>query len=281
MSFTPLPETPPPAGSRCAAHVEAPAVSTCRRCGVFCCPSCTQLRAGYGFCSSCLEHPDIDYLETMRKRFWGKRDGWVWFFLVLWLPSTLSAVVSSLMMRNWLGALLQLVVIVPLVGYGLLRPWARMTLFLCALPALLVPFLPTFEGIYDPTPLGSALHRQLLWTSIAGGLVGILMISAAYASTRNRLAFRLPVSDAQLLQLYETRVANPLAARAVIYSLLSLLVPFSGPLALWLSWAALKKTRMTQWPPGAGARKAKVGVAISAFSTLLYYGGALLIVLLR
>src|SRR5687767_2037433 len=65
--------------SRCAMHPELPAVALCERCGDYHCAGCHKRIAGRALCEHCRALPGIDYLEETRQRYWGKRDGFVWY----------------------------------------------------------------------------------------------------------------------------------------------------------------------------------------------------------
>jgi hypothetical protein len=272
MSFQLLPETPLPVGSQCAAHAGVAAQQACRRCGAFACVACTHELGGLRFCATCAERDEVNYLEGTRRRFWGTRDVWVWLF-ALSIPGLLMDVAASISDGAWLDLLLAVASLALLLPYLLLRPWARKTLFLLAIPGLMRAFIRV-HAVLPAGPAGAqaALDNAMRPVMIASALVFLLFAAAAYASPRNRLAFRLPLSDVALQRVYDTYIANPLARRAALYGTLTLLVPIFGPLTLWMSWAAYRKTRDATFPPVSGAGLARVGLVTSGLSTLVLLG---------
>ena len=109
---------------RCALHPERVALGLCERCGSFYCDGCFKSLAGKRFCSTCLALPGFDYIAETRRRFWGKRDGFVWYFGLLGSIGTLLMFATTLSTFSWLHAATQLPTLGIEVCYLMLLRWS-------------------------------------------------------------------------------------------------------------------------------------------------------------
>jgi hypothetical protein len=248
---------------RCANHVENVAVGTCERCGSYYCASCYKLLGSKRICSACLAIPGIDYLADTRNKAWGKRDGWVWY---IGLMGTLSATLFTLqaLMRGYrLQALVTATLAVILLCYFLMLPWARKAIFavipLGAFTAILE--LPVYDGNQIAYYLGAGLGRTLFL---------LLFLSAAYRSTRNKLAFKIEVSNLELSRYYNNYLANAAGQRALAYGLMSLLIPLLIPVAIVLGLRSLRRIDSGAWPPVTSRGSTILGLASAGLSTAIW-----------
>ena len=102
--------------------------------------------------------------------------------------------------------------------------------------------------------------------------MGLLLCLAAWFSARNKLAFKIEVSDLEIQRLYDQYVSNPSAMRALAYGVLSLIVPLIAPLSLGFGIYAMSKEQRSAWPPVGGRRAALIGIVVSGFSLVVWIG---------
>lgn len=252
---------------RCANHVERVAVGTCERCGSYYCASCYKQLGDRRICSACLAIPRIDYLADARNKAWGKRDGWVWYLGVMFPLTYASIAVDTIRQGGDLVlAFATLVVAAIFVCYLLMLPWSRKAVFLA------IPF-GSISAIVGAPNLATASAYEL--GEYTGRIIGrtlILMLFAfaAYNSTRNKLAFKIEVTDAELARYYQKYLANPAAKRALAYGLASLLVPLLVPVAVVAGVRSLRKMDAKAWPPVTGRGMTLFGLVAAGLSVLLW-----------
>lgn len=253
----------------CARHPERSAVGTCTRCGSYFCDDCHKTIAGRRLCAACLRIPGIDYLRETRDRYWGKRDGWVWYLGVVGTLSGASAALQSLATQDWPRVALGIAHLSVAIPYLMLRPWARRWLF-AWVPLTGVGTLLTLD---DPKLLPTpGAPPWMLWGLGAGSTLMIALFAfAAYTDSRNKLAFRIELDDVALQKLYGAR-ANASASRAFFYGLLSFFVPLLGIVSLVFGLRARRAANGDAWPPVGGQTKAAWGIGFSVTSLLLWAG---------
>lgn len=241
---------------RCAQHPERTAAGICDRCGSYYCPECVKTLAGKRLCSSCLAIPGVDYLAETRAKFWGKRDGWVWYFGLLGTSGMLVATVEALLRQATLNALIGAVAVAVNASYFMLKPWSRKALF--ALFPLYA--INTWSNIQAQ---GGSVTEELAAVAASGGaMLFVLFVGAAYADPRNRLAFKLDVPDEALARYYVARLSNPSARRALAYGLMSIPIFLCAPFALVFGVLAWRRADSKAWPPRGGRGMAVAGMLL-------------------
>jgi len=261
----------------CAIHPVRSAAGTCTRCGSFFCDDCHKTIAGRQLCAACLRIPGVDYLREIRDRYWGKRDGWVWYLGVVGSLSGVSATLQGLATQDWLRLALGLGQLSVSVPYLMLRPWARRWLFAWVPLTGLVTALSFNDPNLVPTP--GAQAGVPLVVGISSSVMIALFVLAAYADPRNKLAFRVELGEMELQKLYG-RYANASASRAFFYGLLSFVVPLLGIVSLALGLRGRSIANRDAWPPAGGYTRAAWGIGLSVASLLLW-GGVFAVALLR
>jgi hypothetical protein len=197
----------------------------------------------------------MDYIEETRRKFWGKRDGFVWYFglfgsFISFFGAAGAIAAGELVTVAAHGLMLGL-----FASYFMLQPWTRKALL------ALVP-LAILGAIGQP--------RAELTAASGGGLLWTLFFVAALISPRNKLAFKIDVSDAEIQKLYDRYVSNPNASRALVYGLLSLGLPVLAPVALVLSIQSLRRVAPKAWPPIGGRRPALIGLVLAVLALLIW-----------
>ncbi|WP_434384085.1 B-box zinc finger protein [Melittangium boletus] len=239
---------------RCERHPERAVLGACARCGTFICQEDRRLVNGVDYCETCAARPEVDSLETMRRKYWGRRDGWAWFFL-------LGALAWFVFLRQRSGTheppglpatLLSLSGIVLGLCYWLGLPFARWGPCLLALAHLGFTVIQRNAG------------------GVMLGLVPLTVSLTLLVDTRSRLFFQQPVSDEALGLLWRRHVGNPLARTGFLLSLVGVLVVPVAPFALVFSLLALARVSPTAVPPIGGRNKAVAGIVCAAGSLLAW-----------
>jgi hypothetical protein len=251
-------------------HPEAVAVAVCDRCGDYHCAACHKRIAGQALCASCRQLPGVDYLEETRLRYWGKRDGFVWYFGGFSVLSQLLALRRAVPLDVATLSGQALWTIVGIAYLLLYRP-ARIGLIVAACANALVI---AWRAAYGTIPL-TAAQLKLLGGSTGFGIMSVvaavltlLLVIAAYQSPRNKLAFEIEIDESDLRRVYDTYRSNPLAMRAAWYGALSLFLPFSGAITLAMGAVALRRANLSAWPPRGGRKPALIGIVLSALGVL-------------
>lgn len=253
--------------ARCAYHVDRIAVGTCDRCGSFYCSSCVKQLAHKRLCSACLALPGIDYLAELRNKAWGKRDGWVWYLGGLFGFVTVTGTVANAVAGNLWAALFSAAAAALSISYLMLLPWSRVAIF-GLIPVSIALAIVEAPAVGSQTAAYAAGYSA--GAGVGRGLVMLLFLLAAYRSARNKLAFKLDVSDAELARYHDRYLSNSHASRAFAYGLLSLPIPLLIPIAWFFGIAGYRKVNPNAWPPVGRRGLAIAGLACAGVSTLLW-----------
>jgi hypothetical protein len=257
----------------CALHPEQAASGICERCGSYYCGTCSKALAGKTLCASCLALPGLDYLAEARAKAWGKRDGWIWYFGLFGSFGTFAQALGAIATADWLAALVSAFAMGLFVAYFMQKPWSRKALF---------AVIPTygFNSFREMGPLLPGGTDAAAWGAAAAvatfsmGMVA-LFLAAAYYSTRNRLAFKLEVSNEALARYYDSYLSNPSARRAIAYGIASLIVVPLAPVAIVFAVLAARRADPKAWPPRKGRGLAIAG-AICALVSIIAWSGVFL-----
>ena len=261
----------------CVNHEDRQATKNCERCGDFICDECERTVLNKQVCVSCTEINGVRFLDAYKDSVWGKRDGFVWLFggfgtlmafaqLMIFGVSALSGNMGNATPVFLAFAAVSAIMLVVNSSYLLLRPWARAALFVGPLLWVAVENV-MLEGGLDSFNLGR---------SIASMFLLFLFILAAFTSSRNKLAFKIDITEKQLEKLYKTYVDNQIARYSVLVSVLAFLIPpvllFSFPMAI----IGLRRVNPDAWPPIGGRGNAIAGLILSCLC-LVFYGGFFLL----
>jgi hypothetical protein len=211
----------------------------------------------------------MDYLEETRLRYWGRRDGYVWYFGVFGVVGQLFSLSTSGVPRDSLTLLNQTLWTVVAIAYLLLYRPARMGLLVAGLTGLAVT---VWQAVRGSLPLTAAQAKQLGGSSgvavviVGSGVLGLLFVIAAYRSPRNKLAFKIEIDEHDLRRVYDTYRSNPLAMRAAWYGAVSMMLPFASAITLAMGIRALRRVSPNGWPPRGGRVPALIGIVLSALA---------------
>ncbi|RKH51020.1 hypothetical protein D7X96_16025 [Corallococcus interemptor] len=257
-------EVPLSQQGRCAVHPDLPAGGTCFRCGGFFCADCATSVPGLVarlYCRACAARPDVNYLEALRQRYWGKRDGWAWWVAGVTL---LCCVATAAALTEWgldatkdsLFALLFLVPVPVGVAFFLGKRWARHALLatplvMAVVAGALVPDARFFFAlcVMPALLIGVRIHRD----------------------ARNQLFFQLPVPPRALKALWEQRFNNPMAQQALRFGFSSVLMPLLAPIAVICGAVALTRVDPEATPPIGRRGQAITGLVLGLVGPLLWW----------
>ncbi|NOK34287.1 hypothetical protein HMI49_13880 [Corallococcus exercitus] len=266
-------EVPASQQSRCAVHPEQPAGGTCTRCGSFICADCATSVPGLGvrlYCAACAARPEVNYLEALRQRYWGRRDEWAWVVagVTLLLCVGVAAAFAQWGLSATKQSLFPLVLLLPVpvgVAFFLGKRWARHALL--------------------PTPLVMAVAADVLYRDgrflfFLCAIPGLFIALRIHRDARNQLFFRLPVSSGSLKLLWDLRFNNPLARQALHFGFSAVFMPLLAPVALICGAVALTRVDLKATPPIDRRGQAITGIVLGLVSPAVW-GFALLPVLDR
>lgn len=262
-------EVPLAQQGRCAVHPDLPAGGTCSRCGSFICADCATSVAGLGvrlYCQACAARPDVNYLETLRQRYWGKRDGWAWVVagVTLLLCVATAAALAEWGVRATKESLFTFLLLLPVpvgVAFFLGQRWAR--------HAMLITPLVVAVVANALAPDGRFLYFLCAIPSLVTGL-------RIHRDARNQLFFRLPVPPGALKLLWNERFNNPMARQASRFGFSALFMPLLAPVAVICGVVALNRVDPKATPPIGRRDQALLGLVLGLVSPLLW-GGFLLL----
>ena len=244
-------DVPPSALPRCAVHPDELAGSTCARCGSFVCTACTTWVMGTLYCAACAARPEVNYLESFRLKYWGRRDPGAYLVGGGTLVFAWGGV-AALQEGYVYSALAMLAAVVVGMAYFLGKRWAR-------LPMLLTPLvLGLLATLASDTP------------AFAPALLVFVAAAQLYMDPRGKLFFRVEVSERELRRLWEREVNNPLARHAVALGLSALFLPLFAPFAILLGFLALRRVDLQARPPIGRRGQALAGVALGLGAVALW-----------
>ncbi|WP_342377640.1 hypothetical protein NVS55_00020 [Myxococcus stipitatus] len=236
---------------RCAVHPNVEADATCRRCGAFVCGVCSTWVMSVLYCADCAARPEVNYLDVFRQGLWGKRDATAWWVGIFslgfvaggaWLASVGEWLLAMLL---WASA-----------GVGgcffLGQRWARTGLAVAPVVVGIVAFWKM-----GPVALVCAL---------------LLFISTLkiFLDARNRLFFRVEVSEQDLLRLWDLHVNNPLARTALSLGVASFIIPVFAPFAVLVGALALRKVDPHARPPIGRKEHAMAGIGLGLGAVVVW-----------
>ncbi|NOK22005.1 B-box zinc finger protein [Corallococcus carmarthensis] len=256
-------EVPASQQVRCAVHPDQPAGGTCTRCGSFICADCATSVPGLGarlYCAACAARPDVNYLEALRQRYWGRRDEWAWVVagVTLLLCVGAAAAVAQWGLRASKQALFPLVLLLPVpvgVAFFLGQRWARHALLATPLVMAVV---------------ADVLHRDGRFLFFLCAVPGLLTALRIHRDVRNQLFFRLPVSAGSLKLLWDLRFNNPMARQALRFGFSSVFMPLLAPIAWVCGVLALMRVDLKATPPIGRRGQAIAGLVLGIVSPLLW-----------
>jgi hypothetical protein len=267
--------------ARCAVHPEVAASGVCTRCGDYHCSACQKVISGRSLCASCRALPGIDYLEDTRVRFWGKRDGYVWYIglfggVLGGFGQLVTQARSPAGLEPWLLTMTMIWIACALAYLALWRPARVALIAVSALAGLnnIIRALPGGAALRALTPAQRAAMdamgytNNLLVLAVVGALFSILIALAAYNSPRNKLAFQIEIDERALQRVYDTFISNTLAMRAAWYSVFLGFVPFAGLVTLGMGVVALRRADASAWPPRGGRTPALIAIVVSLLWSL-------------
>jgi hypothetical protein len=237
------------AAARCARHPENAAVSACTRCGTFVCNLDKRWVNGALYCETCAELPEVDYLETFRLKYWGKRDGWAWL-IGLGALANVPLAISGFMGGNVvLGALLAFTAVVNLC-FWLGMPWARYGLVAAQVLNIVVVM---FSGV----PAAGA-----------GAVFPMLITLVIINDTRNKLFFKLEVPKEKLQKAWHLYANNSAARAGFLCGLIGLLFPPLAVVGVICSVIGLRQVDPNARPPIGRKGQAIAGIVLGGIGTL-------------
>jgi hypothetical protein len=195
----------------CATHAEEPITGTCERCGNFVCKVDARAIGAKTVCGECAERPDVDYLEVFKRERWGKRDVFAWWYAAGFFGNVVFGALLAVVLVRYVrdgdsetallsGAFLFGAAIRAALDMAYWRGQRRARLAATLLPspsALFVGYAMT--GGSDV--LGFADLFELAVPAVVPLLIGLVSL----ASTRNKLFFRIEVSEDELKRLWERK----------------------------------------------------------------------------
>jgi hypothetical protein len=203
------------------------------------------------YCPTCAARPEINYLETFRLRFWGRRDAWTYLVGLVTL-ALMGAALKALVEGLWPAALALLGAAGVGVAFFLGQRWARVGLMLVPVAAALLAMpqagAPVFAVCF--IPFCAALQ--------------------IYLDPRNRLFFRIDVPSNMLRRLWDLHANNPLARHALTLGISSVFMPVLAPLAVLFGLIALRRVDPNARPPIGRKGQALTGIVLGVGAVLLW-----------
>jgi hypothetical protein len=249
--------------AHCAQHPDRVAINSCSRCGAFFCAEDAREVEGKLYCETCAARPDVDWLEALRLKYWGKRDVWAWL-VGAWAAFAALEFVSSLWTLAWHGlgsvgpawtqAVADLVMESCLVAIGVCF-WSGLSWARVALP--LLELIRVFLGSFRMGLLGAVFPA-----------LGLALSIGIYADVRNELFFRVPVSSARLKRWWHRYADNYVARTGFQFALAGLILPPLAPIALLCSAIGLTRVNPSAHPPIGRKQQAIAGLVLGVLGTL-------------
>lgn len=250
-----------------ASHPQIP----CSRCGAFIAsPAELKLLDGKSFCATCAARPDVNYLETFRLKYWGKRDGWAWFIGLAGLLSLVN-VAQAVGAGQYAAAVGALLGAALNICFFLGLRWARYGLLASMMVAAGISALAGMAGAGDsPERLGAAVG-----TAVGTYVIPMLIALAIINDTRNQLFFKVEVPRAKLQKAWDLYMNNTPARAGFMLALLGVFMPPLAPIGLVASIVGLRNVDPHSTPPIGRKGQAIAGIVLSSLSVLAW-GGALI-----
>lgn len=246
----------------CPRHPGAAVVGTCARCGTFLCVEDHKLLGAKSYCADCAARPDVDYLEAFRLKYWGKRDGWAWFFGVGGALNLLLAVGTVVNAASGEGALGRDLVVALVTAGVLTVAGLNGVLFWLGVPL-------ARYGLLLVTALASALQFAVMGPAALLVFAMPLLIAVnVFTNWRTRLFFKLEVSRGTLQRAWDLLHNNTIARQAAIAGVAGLVFPPFAPVALIMGVIGLRRVDPNAWPPIGKKAHAIGGIALGALATL-------------
>jgi hypothetical protein len=203
------------------------------------------------YCPTCAARPEINYLETFRLQFWGRRDSWTYLVGLVTL-ALVGAALKALVEGFWPAALAMLGAAGVGVAFFLGQRWARIGLMLVPVAAGLVAM-----------PLAGVLVLAVCFVPFCAAL-------QIYLDPRNRLFFRIDVPRNTLRKLWDLHANNPLARHALTLGISSVFMPILAPLAVVFGSIALRRVDPNARPPIGRKGQALTGIVLGVGAVLLW-----------
>lgn len=251
------------------------AVNACDRCGNF--AKSPKILMGRLACEDCLAIPGVDFLQAFKDEVWGRRDEFI-SLVALHLVVLLLAILGLCVLMSRGASAVNLASLAIIIvsaanaaAYVLRFTQARLNLviFSILLPAIHIGTTIVFEGGIKPSRLGETIAQMFL---------GFAISLVAFRSTRNKLAFKMEVSDFDLERCYTRYRDNPLARYGSSLGVLGMLIPVFAPIGFILSIKGLRAVNAEAWPPVGNKQAAVLGLVTSSIGLL--WGSFLLLALL-
>ena len=252
----------------CAIHSDQEIVGACARCGNFVCALDSRVETEALLCLPCAARA-FDHLESLRQEFWGKRHRAAY---LVGLGSITSLLRFGLALwatgKGWLagglagalpGGVLCLLCLADAVVCGaffLGKPAARAGLVATSL--LGVVLLVALRSTGD---LSALVGTSVIW------LLGSLEL---LTNIRTKLFFRLEVTRAELLLLWDTLRDNPAAESAVSCGFVGLFLPGVALAGLAYALVALSRVNPDATPPIGRRKQALLGLGLSLLGCLVW-----------
>lgn len=214
---------------------------------------------GSQFCRDCAARPDVDYLESFRLKYWGKRDAWAWFFGLGALANGLAGVSllvgfvldkndASVSLAAVGGALLAWAA----AGAGFFAGarWSRPAIMACVL----------LYGLAQALMIGPA--------AVAAIIFPLVIVGSALASVRTKLFFQMEVPRESLRKAWSVLNDNVVARNAVTLGVAGLAMGFFAPFAVVLGIVGLRRVDPTAHPPIGRRGQAIAAIVLGALGTL-------------
>jgi hypothetical protein len=285
MTTQSLPFVPMSEGSRCQAHPERTALGTCTRCGVFFCDLDHRRVGGKPYCDTCAVRPDVDYLESFRLKYWGKRDGWAWLVglgAVANLIQGMTLLVSGSSVER-LTAPFAFGLAAMGVCYWLGMRWARMAYVITfvALGLIMAAMGASTAGAAVGGERATSAMGVLPMLMLVGmGVLIMIMALVIHHDTLNKLFFKVEVPREKLKKAWNLYMNNRMARTGLALGLLGLLIPVLGPFALVCSFIGLRRVDPNAHPPIGRKGHAIAGLVLGTLGCL-FWGGRLAYAFLR
>ncbi|MFL5321893.1 MAG: hypothetical protein ACJ790_19690 [Myxococcaceae bacterium] len=248
---------PPPLrsdnGARCAAHPDNAATANCTRCGTFICALDTKVLSKRIYCETCAARPDVNYLEAFRLKYWGKRDSWAWLYGI-GAVGNFALAISLLIEGRPFWAMYALLGTIMGGGYFLGMQWARYA-------SLALPVLLFGTGAVSGNPASGAV-----------GVLPFIMAVGVFFDTRNRLFFKVPVTEKSLQRSWDLYANNQMARNGMMLGIASLLMFPLAPFGLACSIIGLMRVDPNAWPPIGKRAHAIVGLVASSIGLVICAG---------